>query len=58
MAEFKTKDLRNIILLGHSHAGKTQTIEALLYAGGAIPKPGTVREKNTVSDYNEDEKER
>lgn len=58
MAEFKTKDIRNVILLGHSHAGKTMFAEMLLYNGGAIPKPGSVVEKSSVSDYNEDEKER
>ncbi len=50
--------IRNTILLGHSHSGKTQLSEALIFAGGAIPKPGKVDEGTTVSDYNEDEKER
>ena len=50
--------IRNIILLGHSHSGKTQLSEALLFAGGAIPKPGSVDAGTTVSDYNDDEKER
>ncbi|MGB2705698.1 MAG: elongation factor G [Candidatus Omnitrophota bacterium] len=50
--------VRNIILLGHSHSGKTQTSEALLFAGGAIPKAGSVDQGTAVSDYNEDEKER
>ena len=58
MAIFEAKNIRNIILLGHSGSGKTTLAEALLYSAGAIPKMGTVTEKNTVSDYNEDEKER
>ncbi len=33
-------------------------VEAILYAGGTIPKMGSVNEGTTVSDYNEDEKER
>jgi len=49
---------RNIILLGHSHSGKTQTSEAFLYTGGAISKTGSVNQGTAVSDYNEDEKER
>src|SRR4030042_1733341 len=57
MAEDKIP-IRNIILLGHSQAGKTQLSEALLYKGGTIPKMGNVDEGNTVSDYNEDEIER
>jgi len=50
--------IRNIILLGHSHSGKTQTSEALLSAGGAIAKAGSVVQGTAISDYNEDEKER
>ena len=50
--------IRNIVLLGHSHSGKTQLSEALLVAGEAIAKPGKVDEGTTTSDYNEDEKER
>lgn len=54
----ETKDIRNIIILGHSGAGKTTLVEHLLSTGGAIPKPGSVDAGNTVSDYNEDEIER
>jgi len=50
--------IRNAILLGHSHSGKTQLSEALLFAGGAISQPGKVADKTTQSDYNDDEKER
>ncbi|MBN1353151.1 MAG: GTP-binding protein, partial [Candidatus Omnitrophica bacterium] len=50
--------IRNIMLMGHSHSGKTQLSEAMVYAGGLIPKPGSVDEGTTISDYNDDEKER
>ncbi|MBL7157351.1 MAG: elongation factor G [Candidatus Omnitrophica bacterium] len=50
--------MRNVVLLGHSHSGKTQLSEALLCNGGSIPKPGSVTDGTTVSDYNDDEKER
>ncbi len=58
MASFEAKDIRNIIFLGHSGCGKTTLVEALLYGGGSIPKMGSIGEGNTVSDYNEDEKEK
>ncbi len=58
MASFTARDIRNIILLGHSGCGKTSLAEAILYNGGAIPKMGTIGEGNTVSDYNEDERQR
>ena len=54
----KAEDIRNIILLAHSQAGKTTVAEALLYSGGAIKKIGSVNDGTTVSDYNDDEKER
>ncbi|MBU0894998.1 MAG: elongation factor G [Candidatus Omnitrophica bacterium] len=57
MAVFDAKDIRNIVLLGHSGSGKTSLAEALLMSSGAIPKMGSIADKNTVSDYNEDEKE-
>ena len=58
MASFEAKDIRNVLLLGHSGCGKTSVAEALLYNGGAIPRIGSVNEGNTVSDYNEDEKDK
>ena len=57
MAEGKIP-VRNLILLGHSHSGKTQLSEALIAHGGAIVKPGSVDQGTTASDYSEDEKKR
>ncbi|MBD3380222.1 MAG: elongation factor G [Candidatus Omnitrophica bacterium] len=53
-----TKDIRNMVFISHSGAGKTTLIENLLFKGGAIARKGSVNEGTTVSDYNEDEKER
>jgi len=50
--------IRNVIMMGHSHSGKTQLSEALLAESGAISKAGKVDDGTSVSDYNEDEKER
>jgi len=44
--------------VGHNGTGKTTLTEALLLASGAIKKKGTVADKNTVSDFDNDEKER
>jgi len=54
---YTTADIRNVCLVGPGHAGKTQLTEALLYAGGAIPKPGSIERGDTVSDFNAREKE-
>ena len=58
MAEYDIKDIRNIIVLGHSGSGKTTFVEHILSLTGAIPKPGSVDSGNTVCDYNSDEIER
>jgi elongation factor G len=53
-----TKDIRNVVMISHSGAGKTTLVEDLLYKGGATSRKGTIDEGNTVSDYSDDEKER
>lgn len=54
----QTKDLRNVVLLGHSSSGKTTLIETMLYEGGAIKRRGTIEGHNTVSDNTDIEHER
>jgi elongation factor G len=58
MKEYVTEKLRNVALVGHQSAGKTSLVEALLYNTGAINRVGRVEEKNTVSDWDDDEKEK
>ncbi|HOL31415.1 MAG TPA: elongation factor G [Anaerohalosphaeraceae bacterium] len=52
------KDIRNIVLLGHGNAGKTSLVEAILHTAGVTTRLGSVEEKNTVSDYDDEEKQR
>jgi len=51
-------DLRNIVLLGHGGAGKTSLAESMLHKCGAINRLGSVIDKNTVSDFDDEEKSR
>src|ERR671935_2813126 len=43
--------VRNVVLVGHSGAGKTTLVEALLAATGTITRAGSVTEGTTVSDH-------
>lgn len=55
---FKTKDIRNVALLGHSGSGKTTLAEAMLFEAGELKRRGTVEDGTTASDYTNIEKER
>lgn len=55
---YDTKDIRNVVLLGHSSSGKTTMAEAMLFEADAIGRRGLVAEGSTISDYTNIEKER
>jgi len=55
MKEYSTSQIRNVVLAGHSHSGKTSLIEAILYNLKMTDRVGTVEEGNTVSDYDPEE---
>jgi elongation factor G len=42
-----------VVLVGHSGAGKTSLVEALLAATSTIQRPGSIEEGTTVSDFDE-----
>ncbi len=58
MKDYTTDLLRNVALIGHQSAGKTSLAECMLFVTGAITRMGKVEEGNTVSDFDEDERER
>jgi len=58
MKEYTTDKLRNIALVGHQSSGKTSLVEAMLHNTGATNRLGTISDKNTVSDWGEDERDR
>ena len=55
---YDTKNIRNVVLLGHPGSGKTTLAECMLYEAGEISRRGSSTEGNTVSDYTNIEKER
>ncbi|MBI4331825.1 MAG: elongation factor G [Chloroflexi bacterium] len=54
MANYTTEQIRNVVLLSHSGAGKTSLTEAMLFSAGVINRLGRVEEGTTVSDYDPD----
>ena len=46
-----TRDIRNIVLLGHSGSGKTTFVESMLFEAGEIDRRGTIDGGNTISDF-------
>jgi elongation factor G len=55
MKVYDAASLRNVALVGHSGAGKTQLVSALLFDAGAVNRLGNVDEGTTVTDYDEEE---
>ena len=47
--------VRNVVLVGHSGAGKTSLVEALLAAAGTVTRAGRVEDGTTVTDFDEAE---
>jgi elongation factor G len=54
MKVYDAQSLRNVALVGHSGAGKTQLISALLFDAGAVNRLGRVDDGTTVTDYDEE----
>jgi elongation factor G len=48
-------NLRNLVLIGHGHAGKTSLVSAMLYTAGGTPRFGHVDDGTAVTDYDEEE---
>ena len=55
MDVYGTKQIRNVVLLGHGGAGKSTVAEALAYLTGVTKRLGKVSDGNTISDYDKEE---
>ena len=55
MNVYGTKNIRNVVLLGHGGAGKTTVAEALANITGVTKRMGKVADGNTISDYDKEE---
>jgi elongation factor G len=56
--EYKSTDIRNVVLAAHGGTGKTSLAECLLHTAKATPRLGKVDQGNSILDYADDEIER
>ncbi|MGB9103821.1 MAG: elongation factor G [Terriglobales bacterium] len=54
MKVYEGVNVRNVVVVGHGHAGKTQLISAMLYTAGTTPKLGRVDDGSTTTDFDEE----
>jgi len=54
MKVYDAAGIRNVAMVGHSGAGKTQLASALLFDAGAVNRFGKVDEGTTVTDYDDE----
>ncbi|MBI2222579.1 MAG: elongation factor G [Acidobacteria bacterium] len=55
MKVYDAGSLRNVALVGHSGAGKTQLASTLLFTAAAVTRHGKVDDGTTVTDYDDEE---
>jgi elongation factor G len=56
--EYASDKIRNVVLLGHSHDGKTMFAEAMLFASGTIPRMGAPDQSTATMDFEPEEHKR
>src|SRR5487761_190133 len=56
--EYASDKIRNVVLLGHSHDGKTMLAEAMLFASGTIPRMGRPAQSTATTDFEPEEQKR
>lgn len=58
MAVLDPASIRNIVLVGHTGAGKTSLAEALLFKAGATNRLGSISDKTSILDSTDEEREK
>ena len=55
---YETRQIRNVVVLGHGGCGKTTMVEAMAYVTGVTNRMGKVSDGNTISDFDKEETKR
>lgn len=55
MNVYTSKNIRNVVILGHGGCGKTTLVEGIAYTAGIINRMKSVAEGGTVSDFDKEE---
>ena len=55
MKVYEGANIRNLVLVGHGHAGKTSLVSAMLFTAGASQRLGRVDDGSAVTDYDDEE---
>ena len=56
--DYAPDKIRNVVLLGHSHDGKTMLAEAMLFATGSIVRMGSPDQATATTDFEPEEQKR
>src|SRR5256885_548304 len=56
--DYASDKIRNVVLLGHSHDGKTMLAEAMLFASGAVARMGSPDQATATTDFEPEEHKR
>jgi len=56
--EYAPDKIRNVVLLGHSHDGKTMLAESMLFAAGAIARMGSPDQATATMDFEPEEQKK
>jgi elongation factor G len=55
MKDYKTENLRNVVLIGHGYSGKTTIAEAMLFNTGVLDRFGKVDDGTATTDFDPEE---
>ncbi len=55
MRDYKSNEVRNVVLMGHSGAGKSTLVEGILYFNQVVDRMGSHRDGNMAMDFEPEE---